>query len=55
MSRGERQKPVSDKYREGYDGVEWSPRKGEKSRPTHVHRDRTKYYRPVQDGGVVPE
>ncbi len=43
----ERQKPVSDAYREGWDRT-FRPavRKGEQAKPTQPHRDKTKYHRP---------
>jgi hypothetical protein len=53
----ERQKPVNDNYRDNYDKVFKKPkvRKGGNSKSSSMHRDKTKYYRPVQGGAQVPE
>ncbi len=42
----EKQKPVSDKYRDNYDAI-FKPkvRKGKAALPSVAHRDRTKYNR----------
>ena len=51
MSRGERQKPTTDAYRDNYDRVfgggssDEPVRKGKKAKPTQPHKDRTKYDR----------
>ena len=56
MSINEKQKPVSDKYRDNYDAI-FKPkvRKGKTALPSVAHRDRTKYDRNLWNRGEVDD